>query len=173
MTISLYDISVKSYLQELDAVSKFLDKSREHFEAEGVDLQSLVTERIKDDMRPLLFQIQSVVHHSFGALEAVQSGTFSPPGNLPDLDYAGLQHAVAEARTHLDAMDEAAIDSCLGRDLVFVIGDRKLPFLAEDFILTFSLPNFYFHATTAYDILRMRGAPLGKRDFLGALRMKS
>lgn len=171
MAITLYDISVKNYLQQLDAVGKFLDKSRAHFEQEGQDLQSLVDERIKDDMLPLLFQIHSVVHHSFGAMTALESGVFHPPANLADLDYAGLQHAVAEARIHLDALEEETINGYLGRDVIFAIGDRELPFIAEDFIFSFSLPNFYFHAATAYDILRMRGAPLGKRDFLGALRM--
>ena len=53
------------------------------------------------------------------------------------------------------------------------MGDFKLPFTAEGFILSFSLPNFYFHAATAYDLLRMKGAPFGKRDFLGAMRMKT
>src|SRR5436190_604022 len=60
-----------------------------------------------------------------------------------------------------------------GKDMVFQIRDNKLPFTAEGFLLSFSLPNFYFHATTAYDILRSKGVPIGKRDFLGRMRMKS
>ena len=56
--------------------------------------------------------------------------------------------------------------------MVFQLRDRQIPFTAENFVLSFSLPNFYFHATTAYDILRTKGVPLGKRDFLGHLRLK-
>jgi len=56
--------------------------------------------------------------------------------------------------------------------VIFKLGPNSMPFVAEDFILTFSLPNFYFHATTAYDILRSKGVPLGKKDFLGRMRMK-
>ena len=53
-----------------------------------------------------------------------------------------------------------------------LLGDHKLPFTAEGFLMSFSLPNFYFHATTAYDILRTNGVPLGKRDFMGRMKMK-
>jgi hypothetical protein len=60
-----------------------------------------------------------------------------------------------------------------GKDVIFQIGDRKLPFTAEGFLLSFSLPNFHFHATTAYDILRSKGVKIGKRDYLGQMRMKS
>ena len=60
-----------------------------------------------------------------------------------------------------------------GRDMVFQIGERKMPFVAEGFLLSFSLPNFFFHATTTYDILRSKGVKLGKRDFMGALRLKA
>jgi len=60
----------------------------------------------------------------------------------------------------------------IGKDVIFALGDRKLPFTAEDFLMSFSLPNFYFHATTAYDILRTNGVPLGKRDFMGRLKLK-
>ena len=56
--------------------------------------------------------------------------------------------------------------------MLFAIGDFKVPFTAEKFLMSFSLPNFYFHATTAYDILRSKGVPLGKRDFMGQMRMK-
>ena len=60
----------------------------------------------------------------------------------------------------------------VGRDVSFKVGDRALPFTAEGFLMSFSLPNFFFHATTAYDILRHRGVPLGKRDFMGRLKLK-
>ena len=65
-----------------------------------------------------------------------------------------------------------AVNALGGRDVVFHLGEHKLPFTAEGFLMSFSLPNFYFHATTAYDILRTNGVPLGKRDFMGRLKMK-
>jgi hypothetical protein len=79
---------------------------------------------------------------------------------------------VADARAELEGLDRGEIDALVGKDMAFGLGERKLPFVAEDFVLSFSLPNLYFHATTAYDILRNKGVPLGKRDFMGALRIK-
>ena len=65
------------------------------------------------------------------------------------------------------------MNGLLGKDMAFEIGGRSLPFTAEGFLQSFSLPNFYFHSTTAYDILRHKGVPLGKRDYLGRMRMKT
>ena len=105
-------------------------------------------------------------------MEATKSGVFTPPTAKPDLDYAALQALVTEARGELTALRPEAVNALLGRDVTFRVGDRTLPFTAEDFLMSFSLPNFFFHATTAYDILRYKGAPLGKRDFMGRLKLK-
>jgi uncharacterized protein len=173
MTFSLYDATVANYLQILGAVSSFMEKSRAHFEKAGTDLTGIVTARLCDDMLPLSFQINSVARHSRGAIEAVQSGEFLPPPGKSDLDFAGLQALVAEARAELAALTPEAVNATLGRDVVFKIAGHTLPFTAEGFLMSFSLPNFYFHAATAYDILRHKGAPLGKRDFMGRLTLKS
>jgi hypothetical protein len=106
-------------------------------------------------------------------MEAAQNGVFNPPTGATDLDYAGLQELVTQARDALAALKPDAVNALVGRDVTFQLGDRKLPFTVEGFLMSFSLPNFYFHATTAYDILRHQGVPLGKRDFMGRLRMKA
>jgi uncharacterized protein len=80
---------------------------------------------------------------------------------------------VTAARDALSAMTPDAVNALIGRDVVFQAGGHRLQFTAEGFLMSFSLPNFYFHATTAYDILRHEGVPLGKRDFMGRMRMKS
>jgi uncharacterized protein len=72
----------------------------------------------------------------------------------------------------LKVIDAAEIDAFVGRDMRFAFGDRHIDFTAEEFLLSFSQPHFYFHATTVYDILRWKGVPLGKRDFMGRLRKK-
>ena len=66
----------------------------------------------------------------------------------------------------------ADVNALEGKDVSFQFRDTKIPFVAENFLLSFSLPNFHFHATTAYDILRSKGVPLGKRDYMGKLRLK-
>ena len=172
MAFSLYDASVAHYLQTLGAVSGFLEKGLAHFRENGVDPEEIVETRLIADMQPLRFQIVSVAHHSRGAVEAAQNGLFVPPVVKPGLDYAALQALVAEARNELAALTPEAVNALEGRDVLFKIGDRTMPFTAEGFLMSFSLPNFFFHATTAYDILRHKGAPLGKRDFIGRLKLK-
>lgn len=173
MAISLYDASVLSYLQVLDATQGVLQKGREWAEANGTDPEDLVEARLIGDMHPLRFQVQQVAFHSAGAIAAMRSGVLQFGGERPQHDYAGLQALVADAAAELRAVDAAEVNGFEGKDVAFRVpgkGDRL--FTAEGFLLSFSLPNFHFHATTAYDILRQRGAPLSKLDFMGALRLK-
>lgn len=172
MPISLYDISVASYLQVLSGVTGFLDKGRTYCPENGIDLNEVVETRLYPDMLPFRFQLISVVHHSLGAIKAIEEGIFQPPGNTGDLGYPDLQKLVASARTELEGIDPETVNAWEGKEVVFQIGDRKIPFTAENFVLSFSHPNLYFHATTAYDMLRMKGVPLGKRDFMGTMRIK-
>lgn len=172
MAISLYDISVASYLQILDAMSGVLDKGAAFAAEQGIDLDGIVNTRLHDDMNPFHFQVVSVWHHSLGAMRGAEDGVFSPPPSL-ELDYAGLQGLVKEASTELRGLSENKVNALAGKAMKFKMGDFEIPFTVEGFILSFSLPNFYFHATTTYDILRMQGVPLGKMDFLGALRVAS
>jgi hypothetical protein len=172
MAFSLFDATVANYLQILDAVGGYLGKSLTHFREKGVDLAQVVDARLAPDMLPLRFQIVSVAHHSRGAMEAAKTGVFTPPSAKPDLDYAALQSLVAEARNEVSVLTPEVVNALVGRDVTFKVGDRALPFTAEGFLMSFSLPNFFFHAATAYDILRHNGAPLGKRDFIGKLKLK-
>jgi hypothetical protein len=173
MATSLYDLSVASYLQTVGAVAGFLDRGAKHFQEAGQDPDEIVGVQLFDDMAPFHFQIRSVAHHSVGALEGVKTGLFHPPAAVGPLPYADLQAMVAKTDETLRALTPDEVNSWAGKDVAFQIGERKIPFTAETFILSFSLPNFHFHATTAYDILRMKGVPLGKRNYLGQLRMKA
>jgi hypothetical protein len=173
MAVSLFDVTVPSFLQTLTAVGGFLDKGLAHCKEKGVDPAEVVETRLHPDMLPFRFQIRSVVHHSLGALEGIQRGKFEPPKEPATLpDYKALQDMVAGAGEALKKYTPETVNGLEGKDLVFQLGERQLPFTAVDFLSSFSLPNFYFHAATAYDILRSRGVPVGKRDYLGRLRMK-
>jgi len=172
VTIAFYDVSVASFLQTTKAVARVLDKARAHFEQQGSDLQDIVGARIYDDMLPFRFQIASVAQHSLGAIEALDKGLFLPPRAPESLDYPALQDLMARTVAGLGELDADAVNALEDRELIFRLGQMELPFVARDFILSFSLPNFYFHATTAYDILRMKGVPLGKVDFMGRVRIK-
>ena len=172
MSFSLYDATVASFLQTLGAVDGFLAKGLEHCKANNVDPESVVETRLYADMFPFRFQVWSTVSHSIGAIEGVRKGVYSP-NPAGDLNYAALQKAVADARQALQGVSKDEVNSFVGRDMRFEFRDRNIPFTAENFLLSFSLPNFYFHAATAYDILRSKGVPVGKRDFMGQLRIKA
>ena len=173
MALSFYDVSVASYLQILGAVSGFLAKGREHCAKHGIELSQVVETRLHADMLPFRFQIVSVAHHSLGAIRGIEAGVFGPPAAASSQDYAELEKLVAEARSGLQAYQRETIDALENRDIQFKLGERGMPFIARDFVLSFSLPNFYFHAATAYDILRTKGVPIGKRDFMGMPRIKA
>jgi len=172
MAISFYDASVSNYLQTLSAARGYLDKGLAYCKEMDADSEEIVERRVATDMLPFRFQIHSIVHHSLGALEGMKAGVFRPPGEKPKHTYAELQTLLAETEAALQKMPRAEIDALENKDLVFEIRDRKMHFTNKGFLLSFSLPNFYFHAATAYGILRARGVPIGKRDFMGALRLK-
>ncbi|HEX3916242.1 MAG TPA: DUF1993 domain-containing protein [Caulobacteraceae bacterium] len=173
MAVALYDLSVASYLQTLAGVAGVLDRGAAHCRDNNIDPEEIVETRLYGDMLPFRFQIISVAHHSLGAIEGVKKGAFAPPTERRPLNYAQLQELVADTRAALGKLDAAEVNALEGGDVTFAIGDFKMPFTAENFLMSFSLPNFYFHAATAYDILRSKGVPLGKRDFMGAVRMKA
>ena len=172
MAISLYDVTVGRFLQTLGAVSGVLERGRAHCSENNLDPDEVARSRLWSDMLPFSFQIVSVAHHSTGAIEGVRRGAFSPPDRA-ERTYAELQTLIADTLATLQQLSPGDVDGLEGRELVFSAGERRIPFIAQDFLLSFSLPNFYFHATTAYDILRSKGVALGKRDYLGQLKVKA
>ena len=173
MAISLYDAIIPTYQQIMGSVSGLIEKA-EHFCADkAVAAQSILQARLAEDMLPFVYQVKSTSVHSIGAIEGVRKGVFSPDMTTPPQTFAALKAQVNETLAALSALDRAEIDGFVGRDMAFAFGERRIDFIAESFLLSFSQPNFLFHAATAYDILRWQGVALGKRDFLGRLRLKS
>lgn len=172
MAISLYAVTVPTYLQILPAVSALCDRGAEWCRDKGLDEAELVQARLAEDMWPFALQVRSTYLHSIEALEGTQRGEASPDFKDPPGTFAELKARVDDAIARLEALKPEAIDGLVGKDMCFVIGERRMNFTAENFLLSFALPNFFFHATTAYGILRSRGLPIGKRDFLGGLRLK-
>ena len=171
MTVSLYDASVGTYLRILDSVGNVMDKATDHFATTGTDLDSVVESKLIDDMLPFRFQVVSVVHHSLGAIRGVEAGEFGPP-RPADEDFDQLRSKVSDAKSGLAEYAPETVNALVGKDVTFKMGSMSMPFLVEDFLLSFSLPNFYFHATTTYDLLRMQGVQIGKGDFLGKILIK-
>jgi hypothetical protein len=173
MAASFYDLSVASFLQTMSAVGGFLDRAARHCAETGADPDDLVEARLIADMAPFHFQVEALSHHAVWGVEAVKTGVFSPPALRGPMPFAELQAMIAEAEKALRAFVPDEVNGWAGRDLDLQIGPRRLAFTSETFVLSFSLPNFHFHATTAYAILRTNGAPLGKRDYEGRLRVRA
>ncbi len=173
MPISLYDAIIPGNLQIIGSVSALVDKAEAFCGESGKSEADIVGARLIEDMLPFGYQVKSVCEHSVGAIEGVRAGNYSPSMEPPPETFAVLREKLASAREFLTALDPAEIEGFIGQDMQFSFGEMKIPFTAENFLLSFAQPNFYFHATTAYDILRAEGVPLGKRDFLGQLRMKT
>ena len=173
MTISLYELSVPTFLQTVDAMAGYLDRAVAHCAQTGAAPDDFVEARLFPDMAPFHFQIEAAWHHAVWGVEALKTGAFTPPALVGPVPFAALRTMMARAQAQLAAFDRDEIDACAGRELDLQIGPRRLAFTAERFVLSFSLPNFHFHAVTAYDILRSRGVPIGKRDYEGTLRTRT
>jgi hypothetical protein len=172
MATSLYDLSVPTFLQTVSAVASFLDRADKHCKENGANPDEFVDARLFPDMAPFHFQIEALTHHAVWGVKALMTGLFDPPPLIGSMPFAELQAIVRRAETALEAFTPDEVNRCAGRELDLQIGPRRLAFTAETFILSFSLPNFHFHAVTAYDILRTRGVPIGKRDYEGRLRTR-
>ena len=146
MTFSLYDAVIPSNLQILGSVEGLVDKAEAYAAEKHMAAADMIEARLTADMLPFGFQVKSSVEHS--------------------------RALVQEGMATLKALDRDAFDSLTAGDCEFRMRDFVLPFGGATFLLSFSQPNFYFHATTAYAILRAKGVKLGKQDFLGQLRVK-
>ena len=171
MSVSFYGVSVGQYLQMLGATQHIL-RTAEASAGEGlIDLETIVNFRLQEDMHPFSFQVLSIWHHSYGALRAMRDGLFEPPPSVDDTSWQGLSSLVDHAVEVLSQETEASMAALYDKTMVFRGGGMEIPFTNPNFLLSFSLPNFYFHVTTVYDMLRMQGVPLGKLDFMGQMKM--
>ncbi|MEH6414505.1 DUF1993 domain-containing protein [Pseudomonas sp. CGJS7] len=165
MSLTLYDISVPAFTRGLDTLSHLLDKGAAHADEHGIEHSVLIGGRLAPDMYTLIGQVQS-------ASDAAKFGAARLAGIAPP-SFADTETTLDELRARIgktrDFLDTVAPDSMNGqedREIVIRPGGRELKFAARDYIRGFVLPNFYFHLTTAYGILRHQGVPLGKMDFL-------
>jgi len=172
MGFSLYDATIPNFRQTLGAVAGLLTKAEAFAQDKGVAAEEIIQARLAADMLPFTYQVKSAVVHSIGAIEGLRKGVFSPDMTPPPGDFATLKSLITKTTASIDAVEAAEINGFVGKDMRFAMGDFKIDFTAENFLMSFSLPNFYFHATTAYAILRWKGVHIGKLDFLGSLRKK-
>jgi hypothetical protein len=172
LSIELHQAFVPTALQMLVAGQRLLDKAAAHCSETGTAPESLLGLRLAPDMLALDFQVFSMSHHSAGALAGLRAGVFSPSRPEPGLDFAGLKALLASAEAALLAVSVDEMAGIADKPMMFKAGERQMSFTGADFLLSFSQPNFFFHASMLYAILRHGGLPLNKGDFLGRPRFR-
>jgi len=169
MSFTLHQALVPTWIQMLGALDGLVDKAAAHCAEKGAAEEDVACLKLAPDMLDFAFQVKSARVHSVGALEGVRAGTFSPDRSEAPRSFEGMKVLLGDARATLEALDPAELDTYLGKPMEFRFGDFVLPYLAEDFLLSFSQPNFFFHVTTAFGLLRKEGVAIGKRDYLGGM----
>ena len=169
MSVSLYDVSVGRFLQSLGAVSGYLDKGRSHCEENNIDLNEIVETRLYPDMLPFRFQLIQVAATPWVRSTARRQGNICRGQLRRILTTRHCRILLPRAQSGLQQVTPEVVNGLVGKEVV----TPWWSFTAEGFLMSFSLPSFYFHVTTAYDILRTKGVPVGKMDFLGQLNIKT
>jgi hypothetical protein len=166
MTISMYKVSVPIFVQHLTALSGVLDKTVAHIEARQLDPAFFLNMRLYPDMYALARQVQQATSHAVRAVSALAG---AEPINLPNTEtsFPELKARIAKTIDYVKGFKAAQIDGTEDKDITLKMGSGERKFTGQGLLLNHVLPNFYFHCTTAYDILRHCGIELGKRDFMG------
>jgi uncharacterized protein len=173
MGFSLYDATIPAFQQMLGSMSHLLDTAEAHCNEHGLAHSDIIDARLAADMLPFAYQVKSTAVHSIGAIEGVRKGVFNPDMIPPPATFAELKQRISTSLATLQQLEASEINGFEGCDMRFEMGDYRLNFTAENFLMSFSLPNLFFHTTAAYSILRMKGVALGKRDYMGKIRKKT
>ena len=166
MTFSIYQASVPVYTRRLRALSAILDKAATYASQRKIDPAALIQARLYPDMLPLARQVQISCSH---ALRGAARLTGAEPMTVDDKagSFDELKALLAKTLEVLKSVDAKKMEGAEDRDITFPVGDRTQTMKGSDYLSHFSMPNFYFHVTTAYDILRNNGLEIGKSDFMG------
>ena len=166
MAITIYDQLVPTFTQMLSALDKVLSKAEADAAARKIDPQVFVSGRLAPDMLPLTRQVQIMTDQAKGGSSRLAG---QEPPKWPDEEktFADLHERIAKTIAHLKTFKPTDFDGAETRAIELKFPHATLSFTGRDYLLTFVVPNFYFHYTTAYAILRHNGVPVGKQDFLG------
>lgn len=172
MTFSLHAAAVQPMRQVLGSVTQLVRKAEAYCAEHGVAEREIIAARLAPDMLPFTYQVKSTAEHSLGAINAVRAGFATPSLEAPPKTFAALLEKLDATGQALAALTPAEVDGFIGKDVLFEFKGVRREFVAESYLMSYALPNFYFHAVTAYDLLRARGLAIGKKDFLGELLVK-
>lgn len=169
MTSSLYYASVPAFIRGLENLSAILEKGRVFADENGLDHADLLNARLIDDMAPLTSQVQRVSDTAKGlAVRVGQAENVAMPDE--ETSFGDLQARIAKTLAFLKATPAAGFEGREDAAVVLQTPNGDIPFTGSTYVHGFAIPNFYFHMTIAYALLRMKGVPVGKLDFLGSAR---
>ena len=166
MSLSAYDVTVPVYLRLFAILTATLDKAAAYAAEKKVDPAVLVNARLYPDMWSVGEQVRATCNHAVRGTARL-AGVPIPTFEGKEATFADLKARIAFTVAHLKGLDPKALADADTRTIIFPAGDKERRMSGSDYLLTFSLPNFYFHLTTVYDILRHNGVPLVKEDFMG------
>lgn len=166
MQISMYQTSAPRFVHMLSNLSAMLDKAAAHAEAQKFDPSALTTYRLFPDMFPLSRQVQVACDVSKAAVARL-AGVEVPKHEDTEQTFAELKARVEKTIAFIKTIRPEQIEGSEERDIVVKLGKQEYRFKGMQYLLNWAQPNFYFHVTTAYNILRHNGVELGKKDFIG------
>lgn len=167
MAISMYEASVPVFVRMLNSLVAILGKAAAHAQAKKCDPDVFAGCRLIADMHPLSRQIQILSDTAKGAAARL-TGMEPPQWRDEETTLPELLERLKKTSDYLQTFEPAQFEGCENRKIVLKLGPNTVEFEGKSYLLTFVLPNFFFHATTAYDILRANGVEIGKRDYMGA-----
>jgi len=167
MTVSMYQASAPRFVRMLNNLSALLDKAELYCVERKIDPLVLTGARLAPDMLPFTRQITIACDTARGAVARL-AGIENPRHEDTEKSFAELKARIAKTLAFIGGVKAAQFDGSEDRDVTIKLAGREVSFRGLDYLFAFAQPNFYFHAVTAYAILRHNGVPLGKSDYLGA-----
>ena len=168
MSLSMYQASIPAFVQMLNNLSAILDKAEAHAGSRKIDSEILLNYRLAPDMLPFVRQIQIAADLAKGAAARL-AGVEVPKHDDTEETFADLKARLAKTVAFVQSFKTNDIDGSEDREINMTLGEHTMSFKGQPYLVYFVMPNFYFHCTTAYDILRHCGIELGKRDFIGTI----
>ncbi len=166
MTISMYQASVPRFANILGNLSNILDKAQAHVDAKKIDGATLTNYRLFPDMLPMTTQVQIACDAAKGVVGRL-ADVEMPVFDDKETTLAELKARVDKTIAFIQSVPAEKIDGTEDKDIVIVRRDKETRYKGMQYLLGHAIPNFYFHVTTAYNILRHNGVEIGKRDYLG------
>lgn len=172
MPLTLHEAFVPTAEQILGGMRGLIDKAECHCADNGLDTSELIDAKLADSMWTLPWHVRACWVHSGFAINLFNTGVFSPDFTDIPADWDAMRAMVDDALAQLASISPDDLEALADKPVDFQLGGKTLMTMtAQNFLLSFNQPNLFFHATTFYDILRMKGVALGKRDFMGAPRL--